>query len=83
MHLRSAYCGLFTSDSKDSEVKKLKADIDQLGVSAAQALDLGERVKELEAELKTLNKETQNLTEAYQTERVCSAPAISTNYILY
>lgn len=45
--------------------------MDQLGVTAAQALELGDKVKTLEEEVKHLNKETQRLNEAYQTERVC------------
>lgn len=57
-------------DSKELEVRKLKADIEQLGVTAAQALELGEKVQTLEAEVKTLNKESVKLTEAYNAERV-------------
>lgn len=48
----------------------MKVDMDQLGVTAAQALELGEKVKTLETEVKHLNKETNRLTEAYNTERV-------------
>jgi len=59
-----------TADSKETEVKKLRAELGELGVAAAQALELGEKVKTLETEVKTLNKETVRLTEAYNTERV-------------
>ena len=44
--------------------------MEQLGVTAAQAIEFGDRVKTLEGEVKHLNKETQRLTEAYQSERV-------------
>lgn len=44
--------------------------MDQLGVTAAQALELGEQVQSLEAEVKHLNKETARLSEAYNAERV-------------
>lgn len=57
-------------------MKKLKADIDELGVTAAQALELGDKVKTLEAEVKHLNKETNRLTEAYNTERVGIPPCV-------
>lgn len=72
----------FMIDAKEAEVKKLRADIDELGVTAAQALELGDKVKTLEADVKHLNKETNRLTEAYNTERVrlsrqdCTKPRI-------
>ena len=67
---QSLYLFIVHVDAKEAEVKKLKADIDELGVTAAQALELGDKVKTLEAEVKHLNKETNRLTEAYNTERV-------------
>lgn len=51
-------------------MKKLRTDLDQLGVTAAEALELGEQVKTLQAEVKVLNKETSRLTEVYNAERV-------------
>lgn len=58
------------TDSKDNELKKLKVEVEQLGLKQGEVIELSEKVKTLESELKDLNKEAQRLTEAYQTERV-------------
>ncbi|XP_038044756.1 myosin-10-like [Patiria miniata] len=57
-------------DGAKDEIKKLTNQIDLLGVAAAEALELKEKVTEQTAELKKLQSEMKTLTENYNSERV-------------
>ncbi|XP_022099013.1 myosin-9-like [Acanthaster planci] len=57
-------------DGAKEEIKKLTNQIDALGVAAAEALELKEKVTEQTAELKKLQSELKTLTENYNSERV-------------
>ena len=57
-------------DGAKDEIKKLTGQIEALGVAAAEALELKEKVTEQTAELKKLHGEVQMLTDNYNSERV-------------
>ncbi|XP_071794114.1 uncharacterized protein [Asterias amurensis] len=57
-------------DGAKDEIKKLTNQIEGLGVAAAEALELKEKVTEQTAELKRLQSEVKTVTENYNSERV-------------
>ena len=57
-------------DGAKDEIKKLTNQIEGLGVAAAEALELKEKVTEQTAELKKLQSEVKTVTENYNSERV-------------
>ncbi len=51
-------------------MNKLTAELASLGVAAKEGIEAANKVKSLEAEVKTLTGENKTLSENFQTERV-------------
>lgn len=63
--------------TKTKEIGTLRAELEGLGVAAAEGIEAAAKVKELEAEVKRLTEENKVLNENYNSERVRNS------YILY
>lgn len=59
-----------TLAERESQIKKMEAEIAVLNVSAALAVELTAKVADLEATIKDLNEEKKKLTEMFNSERV-------------